>query len=102
MANAPEKSIHTFVGTLKLDGSSVGLSVDNALWENTVLASGTAIAMVVYTGKDTRQAMNTSKAGTKTGLLELEINSLSKILCTGVFLLSVGLVGLHGFGPNGY
>ncbi|CAN6614689.1 phospholipid-transporting ATPase Neo1p [Trichomonascus vanleenenianus] len=102
VASAPEKSIHSFLGTLKFEGSSVGLSVDNTLWANTVLASGTAIGIVIYTGKDTRQAMNTSKAGTKVGLLELEINNLSKILCGCVFLLSFGLVALHGFGPGWY
>lgn len=102
IASPPEKSIHNFLGTLKHESSSVGLTVDNTLWANTVLASGTAIGMVIYTGKDTRQAMNTSKAGTKVGLLELEINNLSKILCACVFILSVGLVALHGFGPKWY
>ncbi|KAA8915734.1 hypothetical protein TRICI_002116 [Trichomonascus ciferrii] len=102
IASPPEKSIHNFLGTLKHDASSVGLTVDNTLWANTVLASGTAIGMVIYTGRDTRQAMNTSKAGTKVGLLELEINNLSKILCVCVFILSVGLVALHGFGPKWY
>uniref|UniRef100_A0A060T2A0 Phospholipid-transporting ATPase n=1 Tax=Blastobotrys adeninivorans TaxID=409370 RepID=A0A060T2A0_BLAAD len=100
VASPPEKNIHAFVGTVTLGQSSVGVSVDNTLWANTVLASGSAVGMVIYTGKDTRQALNTSKAGTKVGLLELEINSLSKILCACVLLLSVGLVALHKFGPN--
>lgn len=102
IASPPEKNIHEFLGNLDLHGNSVGLSVDNTLWANTVLASGTAIGCVIYTGIETRQALNTSRAGTKTGLLELEINNLSKILCTCVFLLSVGLVALNGFGPNWY
>lgn len=93
----PEKNIHSFFGALSLSGSSVGLSVDNTLWANTVLASGTVIGCVVYTGVDTRQALNTSRAGTKTGLLEIEINQLSKILCACVFVLSVGLVAAKGF-----
>ena len=80
----------------------MGLSVDNTLWANTVLASGSAVGCVIYTGTETRQAMNTSRAGTKTGLLEMEINQLSKILCTCVFVLSVGLVALNGFGENWY
>lgn len=101
-AGPPEKSIHSFIGTLRHSGTSIGLTVDNTLWANTVLASGTALGMIIYTGKDTRQAMNTSKAGTKIGLLELEINNLSKILCACVFILSVGLVALHGFGPHWY
>lgn len=101
-ASPPKKDIHTFLGNLSLGNSSVGLSVDNTLWANTVLASGTAVGCVIYTGTETRQAMNTSRAGSKTGLLEIEINSLSKILCTCVFVLSVGLVALTGFKDNWY
>ncbi|AGO11697.1 AaceriADL079Cp [[Ashbya] aceris (nom. inval.)] len=97
-ASAPEKSIHTFTGKLTYKGSSAPLSVDNTLWANTVLASsGTCVACVIYTGTDTRQAMNTSKSSVKTGLLELEINSLSKILCICVFTLSILLVAVAGF-----
>lgn len=101
-ASPPQKDIHTFLGSLKLFESTIGLSVDNTLWANTVLASGSAIGCVIYTGTETRQALNTSRAGTKTGLLELEINNLSKILCACVFLLSVGLVAIGGFGKNWY
>jgi len=44
------------------------------------LASGPYITgMVVYTGVQTRQAQNTSKARVKFGLLEDEINTLSKV-----------------------
>ena len=36
-----------------------GLSLENTLWANTVLASpGHVLGMVVYTGKETRAAMN--------------------------------------------
>ncbi|AMD20000.1 HCL151Wp [Eremothecium sinecaudum] len=96
-ASAPEKSIHKFVGKVAYKGSSNPLTVDNTMWANTVLASsGVFIACVVYTGADTRQAMNTSQATVKTGLLELEINSLSKILCLCVIILSVALVAFSG------
>lgn len=40
--------------------------------------------------------MNTTKSGVKVGLLEIEINSVSKILCAVVFALSVALVLAHG------
>ena len=55
------------------------LNVENTLWMNTVLASGTAIGFVIYTGKDTRAVMNTSHPETKVGLLDQEINRLSKV-----------------------
>lgn len=55
------------------------LSVENVLWANTVLASGSAIGFVVYTGPETRGVMNTSHPQTKVGLLDLEINKLAKV-----------------------
>lgn len=100
--NQPSKSIHSFVGKLSIGNNTMGLSVDNTMWANTVLASGSLIGCVIYTGTDTRQAMNTTKSGVKTGLLELEINSLSKILCVCVFVLSVVLVACQGFTNDWY
>ncbi|KAL6937604.1 putative aminophospholipid-translocase [Hanseniaspora osmophila] len=98
-AEAPQKNIHSFNGKLTLnDVTSVPLTCDNTLWANTVLASsGSCIGCVIYTGIDTRQAMNTTKPKAKTGLLELEVNSISKILCLSVFILSVLLVLLSYF-----
>ena len=93
----PAKLIHSFTGKLNYENTVAALLIDQTLWANTVLALGTAIGMVVYTGPDTRQAMNTTKTGVKTGLLELEINSISKLLCATVFILSVVLVLAHGF-----
>ncbi|KAK6463260.1 ATPase that leads to neomycin-resistant protein when overexpressed [Scheffersomyces coipomensis] len=111
IVNKPTKSIHHFQGKLiyhphqsagsttptNTNNETFALTIDQTLWANTVLASGTAIGIVIYTGIETRQSMNTTKTGVKTGLLELEINSLSKILCVTVFILSVVLVLAHGF-----
>jgi phospholipid-translocating ATPase len=55
------------------------LTADNLLWSNTVLAAGSAVGFVIYTGKDTRAVMNTSHPKTKVGLLDLEINQLAKV-----------------------
>ena len=98
-ASAPEKSIDSFLGKVTYKNStSTPLSIDNTLWANTVLASsGSCIGCVIYTGKDTRQSMNTTKATVKVGLLELEINNISKILCACVFILSTILVVFAGF-----
>ena len=41
------------------------LSIENTLWANTVVASGTALGVVVYTGSETRSVMNTSHPKTK-------------------------------------
>ncbi|KAG6820583.1 hypothetical protein H0H93_014810 [Arthromyces matolae] len=89
-ADSPMKDIHAFIGTFTLnhppqvDGSSTAspsvspLTVENVLWANTVLAAGSAIGMIVYTGSETRAVMNTSHPETKIGLLDLEINKLAK------------------------
>ena len=55
------------------------LTAENVLWSNTVLAAGSAIGFIIYTGPDTRAVMNTSHPGTKVGLLDIEINRLAKV-----------------------
>lgn len=55
------------------------LSAENMLWSNTVLAAGSAVGFVIYTGSETRAVMNTSHPETKVGLLDVEINSLAKV-----------------------
>ncbi len=84
-AEPPMREIHRFNG--KLIQSSMdppqeyGVGIDNMMWANTVLASGPYIVgVVIYTGIQTRQAQNTSKARVKFGLLEHEINNLSKVV----------------------
>ncbi|KAK2747114.1 putative aminophospholipid-translocase [Myotisia sp. PD_48] len=84
-----------------LEPQSAPLSVDNTAWANTVLASNsTAYAVIIYTGPQTRSAMSTSKSRSKVGLLEYEINSLTKILCILTLSLSIILVALQGFEPS--
>jgi hypothetical protein len=93
-ADAPSKDIHTFIGTFTINTPpSVSLndvpmvqvptveplSAENVLWANTVLAAGSAIGFVVYTGPETRAVMNTSHPQTKVGLLDLEISQLAKV-----------------------
>lgn len=99
-AGPPDKDIHKFSGKLALLSTDPqqegGVSIDNMMWANTVLASGPHVTgLVVYTGVQTRQAQNTSKARVKFGLLEHEINNLSKILCAITLGLSILLVALH-------
>ncbi|RPD63418.1 aminophospholipid-transporting P-type ATPase [Lentinus tigrinus ALCF2SS1-6] len=111
-ADTPIKDIHTFIGTFTinsppalLDGdvpmvpvpTVEPLTAENMLWSNTVLAAGSAVGFVVYTGAETRAVMNTSHPETKVGLLDIEINRLAKILCAVTFALSVVLVALNGF-----
>lgn len=115
----PDKKVNDFVGTLELlptrqdamnhsatltgdDLTNVApLSIDNTAWANTVIASSaTTLAVIVYTGPQTRSALSTSPSRSKTGLLEYEINSLTKILCALTLALSIILVALEGFGKT--
>lgn len=117
-AGKPDKKVNEFVGTIELmptredallqresGESSTGdvansapLSIDNTAWASTVIASqATTLAVVVYTGPQTRSALSTSPSRSKNGLLEYEINSLTKILCALTLALSIVLVALEGF-----
>ncbi|XP_078337418.1 putative phospholipid-transporting ATPase IIA isoform X1 [Crassostrea virginica] len=101
-AEAPQKDIHSFVGTFKRYDEPVedSLSVENTLWSNTVVASGSALGVVIYTGAETRSVMNTSQPPSKVGLLDLEVNTLTKLLFFAVIVLSVVMLALKGFdGP---
>nr|KAG5712977.1 hypothetical protein BaRGS_021771 [Batillaria attramentaria] len=104
-AEKPQKDIHSFVGTFtRTDGATVedSLSVENTLWANTVVASGTALGVVIYTGRETRSVMNTSQPSSKLGLVDLEINTLTKLLFFAVMMLSVLMMILKGFGGPWY
>ena len=112
IAGKPSKEVNNFLGTLEfgslLESSSAKvdttksadtapLTVDNTAWANTVLASNvTVLAVVVYTGAQTRQALSTSPSRSKAGLLEHEINNLTKILCALTLTLSIALVAVRG------
>ncbi|TFB04454.1 putative phospholipid-transporting ATPase NEO1 [Trichoderma ghanense] len=121
-AGKPDKKVNEFVGTVELmptrqaaisqqprpegesgsDSNSAALSIDNTAWANTVIASqGTTFAVILYTGPQTRSALSTSPSRSKTGLLEYEINSLTKILCALTLALSIILVALQGFEKSG-
>ncbi|KAJ5180189.1 hypothetical protein N7492_003399 [Penicillium capsulatum] len=129
-ASPPDQRVNEFVGTIELgpsngyydghvdkssvpqsghaagpDGSdhsnSAPLTIDNTAWANTVLASNTiTYAAIIYTGSQTRAALSTSPSRSKVGLLEYEINSLTKILCILTLTLSIVLVALEGFEPT--
>lgn len=67
------------------------LTAENVLWANTVLAAGSAIGFIIYTGPETRAVLNTSHPKTKVGLLDLEINRLAKVSIRRVFAHLYGI-----------
>ncbi|KAG4085047.1 phospholipid-translocating P-type ATPase [Neocallimastix lanati (nom. inval.)] len=101
-AENPHKDIYKFIGTFtpfsaSEESISTPLNVENTIWANTVLASGTAIGLVLYTGRDTRSVMNTNFPKTKVGKIDWEINRLAKILCVVTFIVSFVLIALNNF-----
>mmetsp|Transcript_40933 Transcript_40933/g.47015 ORF Transcript_40933/g.47015 Transcript_40933/m.47015 type:complete len:105 (-) Transcript_40933:2157-2471(-) len=68
------------------------------MWANTVLASsGFVLGLVVYTGKQTKAQMNSQSPKSKVGLLDLEINFLSKVLFVLMVILAATIVICNGF-----
>ncbi|KAI5187755.1 phospholipid-translocating ATPase [Nematocida homosporus] len=90
VAEAPSREIYTFSGKLHIDGRSHRAHEENMLWMNMVIAGGTGLCIVVYTGKDTRAVMNTTQPRNKFGLVDAELNFYTKILCSAAF----GIAGI--------
>lgn len=105
-AEKPQQAIHSFIGTYTRSDVDCSvedsLSIENTMWANTVVASGTALGVVIYTGGETRAVMNTSQPSSKMGLLDMEINTLTKLLFSAVFILSLVMMILKGFGGPWY
>lgn len=100
----PQKDIHSFIGTYSKDGGTEEQSLDleNTLWANTVIAAGRATGIVVYTGCETRSVMNNSSPRSKVGLIDMEINNLTKLLFCAVIGLALVMMCLKGFGGPWY
>ena len=99
IANEPIENIYEFIGIFKVESQQYKepLDLENTLWANTVLASGKIIAMVLYTGKETRMAMNSRHPRSKMGSLDLELNFLSKLLFFVMVCISFIIVFINGF-----
>ncbi|XP_010779138.1 probable phospholipid-transporting ATPase IIA [Notothenia coriiceps] len=105
-AEEPNIDIHNFVGTFtREDGDppvNESLSIENTLWASTVVASGTVVGVVIYTGRELRSVMNTSNPRHKVGLFDLEVNCLTKILFGALVVVSLVMVALQHFTGRWY
>jgi magnesium-transporting ATPase (P-type) len=73
-------------------GAVEPLTIENTLWANTVVCGGGALGLVMYTGTETRVAMNCDPPKSKVGLVDLEINRLAKMLFLVSLVISVTMV----------
>ncbi|XP_042207197.1 probable phospholipid-transporting ATPase IIB isoform X2 [Homarus americanus] len=103
-AEKPQKDIHNFIGTITKHDTETeeSLSVENTVWAGTVVASGRLLGLVIYTGAETRSVMNNAAPRSKVGLLDLEINNLTKLLFVAVLGLTIVMMCLKGFGGPWY
>jgi len=106
VANPPTPFIYDFKGVYYAganeDYAKQPLNLENTLWANTVMASsGYALAMVLYTGEETRAKLNAKHPHTKIGKLDLELNRITKFLFVFMLLLSLSIVGFKKF-PIGW
>ena len=89
------------VGLNELNVKKEGLTLEQTLWANTIIAFSNATGIVIYTGRETRTQKNNSepqpKFGSIFGSIDLEINAISKALFIFMFLCSVLIVDLSGF-----
>ncbi|KRX03653.1 P-type ATPase, cytoplasmic domain N [Pseudocohnilembus persalinus] len=82
----PIVNIYEFEGKLISKKAASGnklkepLNLDNTLWANVSLASGQALGIVVYTGKETRFDMNSKDPRSKIGKTDYQIGFLCKLL----------------------
>jgi len=99
-AEKPQKDIHSFIGKLSHGEGEESLGIENTVWCGAVVASGVATGLVVYTGAEARAAMNNSQPRSKVGLIDQELNSITKLLFAATLALAVIMVVLKGFdGP---
>lgn len=74
------------------------MSLENTLWANTVLASSDfVLGLVLYTGIETRAQMNSKQPRSKVGLLDQEINFLSKVLFALMMGIAAIIIIMDGF-----
>lgn len=100
----PTKHIYQFKGVFVMQAGSnelnikkEGLSLEQTLQVNTIIASSNATGIVIYTGRETRTQKNNSEPQPKFGSIDLEINALSKALFFFMLLCSVAIVAMSCF-----
>ncbi|ELA42888.1 phospholipid-translocating P-type ATPase, flippase [Vittaforma corneae ATCC 50505] len=80
-AATPEKiPVKTEAQPVEPARREMGCDLENTLWANTVVSSSAALALVIYTGHDTRSMMNTNKPRNKTGIIEKELDRFVAIM----------------------
>lgn len=95
--NTPVPGIYDFTATLDIVGDAkIGVGLEQTLWRGVKVASGRALLLVIFTGRETKLSLNSKSSNSKFGLLDSELNYYSKILFIIMISLSLILVLLRG------
>jgi phospholipid-translocating ATPase len=78
------------------EGGREGLDLNNCGWASTVLSTGEAWGLVVYTGREMRTALNSRAPRNKFGQVDADLNRLSKWLFVVMCVVSGVLVLMRG------
>ncbi|XP_951951.1 cation transporting ATPase, putative [Theileria annulata] len=83
----------------KIEGKKIveSLNVDNIVWMNSIVASGTIHGLTIYIGKDARACLNSKRAKIKYGLFEKELNRLFIVLILIMLVMCVLMLSPSGF-----
>ena len=94
---APSDLIYDFKGGFyDKDNNFTSLKLKNTIWASMKVASGEVIGMIIYCGKETRIAQNSSSVNKKYGKTDSEFNFLIKILFGILFFISFLMLFLSG------
>ena len=97
---APRAEIYDFSGAIRNGVSIQPITVENTVWAETSVTLGSIIGVVVYTGKETRSAMNGAPPEVKSSKIDKEINKYSSFLFVLLFFASIVATSLNGFSSN--
>lgn len=71
MFEEPQIGIYQFIGAVKIGNQEpFGVGLENTIWRGVKVATGKALVMVIYTGKQTKLSLNMKDSGTKFGKLD--------------------------------
>jgi phospholipid-translocating ATPase len=96
MVEPPCDWIYNFKGLFTSSDHRQALKLSNTLWANMKIASGEAIGVVIYVGKETRIELNNKETKAKFGKTDKDINLMTKYLFAILILLSFILTILSG------
>ncbi len=100
-AEAPHRDIYKFMGTFysREGGQEVayGLALEHTIWADSVLASGRALGLVIYTGQHTKTQQNARLPRSKSGRIDTEISGMSFVMFIVLTCLALVVLVSNGF-----